>query len=63
MAVLDRRILNQELRKTEVRYDHMHRHEEPLLWAADAVAWAWQRGGPWQAAAKGLIAEVIETPL
>ncbi len=26
-------------------YLHQRRHEEPLLWIADAVAWAWSRGG------------------
>lgn len=26
-------------------YHHLRRHEEPLLWIADAVGWAWARGG------------------
>jgi hypothetical protein len=26
-------------------YHHMKRHEEPLLWIADSVGWAWARGG------------------
>lgn len=30
-------------------YVHQRRQAEPLLWAADAVAWAWARGGTWRA--------------
>lgn len=26
-------------------YHHQRRHEEPLLWIADATGWAWARGG------------------
>jgi hypothetical protein len=26
-------------------YHHQKRHEEPLLWIADAVGWAWARSG------------------
>ena len=29
-------------------YHHLHRHEEPLLWIADAVGWAWARGGAYK---------------
>jgi hypothetical protein len=30
-------------------YDHCPAQGEPLLWVADAVAWAWGRGGRWRA--------------
>lgn len=30
-------------------YHHQRRHEEPLLWIADAVGWAWARGGEMRA--------------
>ena len=46
----DRRILREELRRvddTTMRYGHLDAHEEPLLWVADAVAWAQQAGGDW----------------
>lgn len=29
-------------------YHHLRRHEEPLLWIADAVGWAWARGGQYR---------------
>lgn len=33
----------------EFTYAHLRRQAEPLLWAADAVAWTWARGGSWRA--------------
>jgi hypothetical protein len=45
-----------------VRYDHMHRHEEPLLWAADAIAWAWQRAGDWRDRVRPLVVQFQEVP-
>lgn len=30
-----------------IGFDHMQRHEEPLLWVADAIAWSINRGGTW----------------
>jgi hypothetical protein len=58
----DRRWLYEELHKSEIRYDHMHRHEEPLLWAADAIAWAWQRAGDWRDRVRPLVVEFQEVP-
>jgi hypothetical protein len=29
-------------------YGWMRPRQEPLLWAADAIAWAWARGGQWR---------------
>lgn len=42
----------------EKTYVHLKRHEEPLLWVSDAVAWCHQKGGPWIARAAPLVAEV-----
>ncbi|GAA2239247.1 hypothetical protein GCM10010413_45830 [Promicromonospora sukumoe] len=56
----DRRWLYEELHKSETRYDHLHRHEEPLLWAADAVAWAWQRAGSWRDRVRPLVTRLHE---
>ncbi|PUB22254.1 hypothetical protein C8K30_113124 [Promicromonospora sp. AC04] len=58
----DRRWLYEELHKSETRYDHMHRHEEPLLWAADAVAWAWQRAGSWRDRVRPMVVRFQEVP-
>ena len=58
----DRRWLYEELHKSETRYDHLHRHEEPLLWAADAVAWAWQRAGSWRDRVRPMVAQLHEVP-
>ena len=30
-------------------YDHMRGHEEPMLWVADAAAWAYGARGEWRA--------------
>ena len=38
-----------------LRYDHMSGSEEPLLWVADAVAWAYGAGGEWGKRVGGLI--------
>lgn len=38
-----------------VRYDVVRAHEEPLLWAADLVAWAYGAGG----AARRAVAELV----
>ena len=44
----DRRIIAKrlkELKYTDLRYQHRGKKEEPLLWASDAVAWCYNRGG------------------
>lgn len=56
----DKRWLFEELHKTEVRYDHRERHEEPLLWAADAIAWAWNRDQAWRAKVRPLVRQEID---
>lgn len=38
-----------------VRESHVFVDEEPLLWAADAIAWCWQRGGVWKDKVRGLV--------
>ena len=35
--------------EAEFSYGWMRPRQEPLLWAADAIAWAWARGGEWRA--------------
>jgi hypothetical protein len=32
----------------EITYRHQPSHEEPLLWAVDAVVWAFGAGGDWR---------------
>ncbi len=39
----------------EMSYDHLSGHEEPLLWAADAMAWAYGAGGDWRRRSASLI--------
>lgn len=41
-------------------WDHRQRHEEPLLWVADAVAWCVNRGGEWERMVRPMIVETIE---
>ena len=61
LAAADRRIIHAELKargNTGLEYRHMRRTEEPLLWVGDAVAWCFQKGGPWRTEAEPLIGEV-----
>ena len=41
-------------------WDHKMRHEEPLLWVADVVAWCVNRGGEWERMVRPMIVETIE---
>lgn len=44
--------LKSELRKVKnsepIGFQHLSRHEEPILWVADALAWCDSRGGDWR---------------
>lgn len=48
----DRLLIHESLRRdqptVEPSYEHLRSPEEPLLWAADAVLWAWGAGGRWR---------------
>jgi hypothetical protein len=47
----DRNIIGHALARADaghVVFDHRPSHEEPLLWAADAVCWATGAGGDWR---------------
>ena len=44
----------------ELAYEHMRPHEEPLLWIADAAAWAYGAGGDWRRRVGPLLDKVIE---
>jgi hypothetical protein len=37
-----------ELGLGDLAYRHAARHEEPLLWIPDAIAWSYTRGGAWR---------------
>lgn len=58
----DRQVLFAHLARHDedgcIRYRHVGRHEEPLMWIADAVAWSVARGGEWRRRVSG---RVIET--
>ena len=42
----------------EMSYCHLSGHEEPLLWVADAVAWAYGAGGDWRRRSAKLVESV-----
>jgi len=44
-----------------VRFDHMRATDEPLLWPADAIAWAWYRDRSWRALVDPIVDGVTET--
>jgi hypothetical protein len=63
MNHLDIRVINSALRKYGERqlvYLHLRPAEEPLLWAADAVAWAVGAGGDWRRRAEPVLDDVIQ---
>lgn len=41
-------------------YHHQRRHEEPLLWIADAVGWAWARGAGHRRMVESIIDRIID---
>jgi hypothetical protein len=41
-------------------WDHRERHQEPLLWLADAVAWCVNRGGDLERLVRPMILETID---
>lgn len=55
---VDRSVLYHRVRElgaTELRYEHLRAHEEPLLAIPDAVAWCWSRGGMWRQRVRELV--------
>jgi hypothetical protein len=61
LAAADRKIIAAQLRSNQsagIEYGHRKRQEEPLLWVSDAVAWCYQKGGPWIDYAAPLVAGV-----
>ncbi|TLW89225.1 hypothetical protein FFT09_22605 [Saccharomonospora piscinae] len=55
---IDRNVLYRRVRETgatDLRYEHLRAHEEPLLAIPDAIAWCWSRGGAWQARVHELV--------
>lgn len=58
VRVRDNAYLKQQHRLRE--WDHRERHEEPLLWVADAVAWCVNRGGEWERMVRPMIVETID---
>ena len=58
----ERRLIAQAVRRgvapTDLSYCHLLGREEPLLWVADAVAWAYGAGREWRLRADVLIGHV-----
>lgn len=44
-------------------YEHMKPYEEPLLWPADGLIWAYGAGGDWRRRTESMIEKVIDTDL
>ena len=57
--------LKSELRKVDklvpIGFQHLSRHEEPILWVADALAWCDSRGGDWRKRIQPFILSEVET--
>ena len=41
-------------------YEHVRPHEEPLLWIADAIAWAYGAGTDWRRRIDKLIEKIVD---
>lgn len=52
-AALERH--NLSVGNAKITFDFKARHEEPLLWLADAVAWCLGRGGIWKSRVDSLV--------
>ncbi|HEX6194584.1 MAG TPA: hypothetical protein VFZ37_01655 [Jiangellaceae bacterium] len=57
---LDRRTLYAATRKagSNMIYVHHSPHQEPLLWAPDAIAWCWAAGGKWRRLIRPQVREI-----
>ncbi len=59
----DRQIIGDELARwgdsRAIELQHLRAFEEPLLWAADIVAWAYGRSGAWRLRVASLISSEI----
>jgi hypothetical protein len=54
----DRHALYPRARDTSMAYEHLRPHEEPMLWAADAIAWTAGAGGHWTKHLRDLLAQL-----
>jgi hypothetical protein len=60
-VVNDRRWLSSELsRCPQIEYQHLGKNDDPMLWAADGIAWAVHRGGRWRSMIEHLIIATVE---
>ncbi|GAA3460976.1 hypothetical protein ACFFSW_32835 [Saccharothrix longispora] len=48
MALVKRKIF-------AINYEHFRAHEDPMLWASDAIAWSYGAGGEWRRRVAGLV--------
>ena len=62
VASFDRRVLYNALHRDwpDIEYRHERAYDEPLLWAADAIAWSWAKGGVWRDRVRPLLMEHVE---
>ncbi|MEU4384956.1 hypothetical protein [Promicromonospora sp. NPDC023805] len=65
LQVHDERWLYEELgpgNRRDTEYQHLNRHNDPMLWVPDAVAWCIQKGRPWLDEVSDLIVRTVELP-
>lgn len=64
LDVHDRRKLREVTAKVGCRdtftYELLQAHEDPLLWAADAAAWSWTKGGEWRRRVRSMVVCVVK---
>ena len=60
---LDKQVIRTALAASEVdtvAYEHLRSHQEPVLWAADAIAWCYGAGGDWRRRVQPVVEAVTD---
>jgi hypothetical protein len=65
LQVHDERWLYEELgpgNRRDTEYQHLNRHDDPMLWVPDAIAWCIQKGRPWLDEVANVIVRTVDLP-
>ncbi|WP_020013419.1 hypothetical protein [Promicromonospora sukumoe] len=65
LQVHDERWLYEELgpgNRRDTEYLHLNRHDDPMLWVPDAIAWCIQKGRPWLDEVANVIVRTVDLP-
>ena len=63
LQIHDERWLYEELgpgNRRDTEFQHLNRHDDPMLWVPDAIAWCIQKGRPWVDEVADLVVRSVE---